>query len=58
MAIRSALILENELHLFAGAGIVPGSQPQSEWKELDRKTATLLNLIPQNDELVAEQVAS
>ncbi len=58
VAIRSALILENELHLFAGAGIVPGSQPQSEWKELDRKTATLLNLIPQNDELVAEQVAS
>ena len=45
VAIRSARILENELQLFAGAGIVPGSDPMSEWQELERKTATLLTLL-------------
>jgi len=37
VAIRSALIRRNEMHLFAGAGIVKGSDPQTEWQELDRK---------------------
>ena len=37
VAIRSALIRGNELHLFAGAGIVAGSDPKKEWEELDRK---------------------
>jgi menaquinone-specific isochorismate synthase len=45
VAIRSARVLGNELQLFAGAGIVPGSTALSEWQELDRKTATLLSLI-------------
>lgn len=44
VAIRSALIAGEELHLFAGAGIVPGSDPSSEWKELNRKTSTLCSL--------------
>jgi len=45
VAIRSARILGHEVQLFAGAGIVPGSSPVSEWQELERKTATLLTLL-------------
>ena len=45
VAIRSALVKEKELHLFAGAGIVPGSKADSEWQELDRKTSTLYSLL-------------
>ncbi|MCE7535008.1 isochorismate synthase MenF [Aliivibrio fischeri] len=45
VAIRSALVMGNKLHLFAGAGIVPGSEPSSEWDELDRKTSTLCTLL-------------
>ncbi|GHA38509.1 isochorismate synthase MenF [Photobacterium aphoticum] len=45
VAIRSALIMDGEVHLFAGAGIVPGSTADSEWKELDRKTSTLCSLL-------------
>ncbi len=45
VAIRSARILGHEVQLFAGAGIVPGSNPVSEWQELERKTATLLTLL-------------
>lgn len=44
VAIRSALIAGEELHLFAGSGIVPGSDPSSDWKELNRKTSTLCSL--------------
>lgn len=50
VAIRSARVRGCELQLFAGAGIVPGSEPQSEWQELERKTATLLTLLePDSD---------
>ncbi len=45
VAIRSALVMGNKLHLFAGAGIVPGSQPSSEWEELNKKTSTLCTLL-------------
>jgi len=37
VAIRSALIERNQMHLFAGAGIVEGSTPSGEWEELERK---------------------
>jgi menaquinone-specific isochorismate synthase len=37
VAIRSALIQENKVHLFAGAGIVDGSVPAKEWEELNEK---------------------
>ncbi|MEC6816199.1 isochorismate synthase [Photobacterium toruni] len=47
VAIRSAMISGDDLHLFAGAGIVPGSVADSEWKELDRKTSTLCSLFEQ-----------
>lgn len=45
VAIRSALIQDDQLHLFAGAGIVPGSTAASEWQELERKTETLSHLL-------------
>ncbi|CAH0533844.1 Isochorismate synthase MenF [Vibrio stylophorae] len=44
VAIRSAQICDNTVELYAGAGIVPGSDADSEWQELERKTATLLRL--------------
>lgn len=45
VAIRSALVLEREVRLFAGAGIVPGSDAAMEWQELDKKMATLKSLV-------------
>ncbi len=38
VAIRSALCLDQTLWTYAGAGIVPGSQPEAEWREIDRKS--------------------
>jgi menaquinone-specific isochorismate synthase len=37
VAIRSALIRECSLHLFAGTGIVQGSIAEREWEELEQK---------------------
>ncbi|KXF81781.1 isochorismate synthase [Enterovibrio coralii] len=57
VAIRSALVMDDVLHLFAGAGIVPGSQPACEWKELDRKVSTLMSLLKPVPEKTAEKKA-
>ncbi len=48
VAIRSALQVQGDISLYAGAGIVAESQPQLEWEELNKKLATLLSLIPQS----------
>ena len=37
VGIRSALINRNQLHIFAGAGIVRQSKAQSEWSETEKK---------------------
>jgi menaquinone-specific isochorismate synthase len=37
VAIRSGLIDGDRLQLFAGAGIVQGSQPEEEWAEIENK---------------------
>lgn len=37
IAIRSALVRENMLHIFSGAGIVTDSIAEKEWEELDYK---------------------
>lgn len=55
VAIRSALVMGNKLHLFAGAGIVPGSEPSSEWEELDKKTSTLCTLL-ESDPTVSVEI--
>ncbi|AIW14535.1 isochorismate synthase MenF [Vibrio tubiashii] len=51
VAIRSALVLNDQVQLFAGAGIVPGSIAENEWLELDKKMSTLLSLISDNPPL-------
>lgn len=51
VAIRSALIVDDQVQLFAGAGIVPGSIADHEWQELDKKMSTLLSLISDNPPL-------
>jgi menaquinone-specific isochorismate synthase len=51
VAIRSALLMKDEVQLFAGAGIVPGSVAEHEWQELDKKMSTLLSLISDNPSL-------
>ena len=34
----------HRIRVFAGAGIVAGSQPLEEWKEIERKAAGLISL--------------
>ncbi|KGY12016.1 isochorismate synthase [Vibrio tubiashii] len=51
VAIRSALVLNDKVQLFAGAGIVPGSVAEHEWQELDKKMSTLLSLFSDNPPL-------
>lgn len=41
-ALRSAALAEGRWRLFAGAGIVPGSDPASEWEETEMKLRPVL----------------
>lgn len=45
VAIRSARIDGNSARVFAGAGLVQGSEAQSEWEETARKSQTMLNVL-------------
>lgn len=47
VGIRSGLLLENTLTLFSGAGIVTGSKPEDEWRELDAKLEGFLKIMRQ-----------
>ena len=49
VTIRSAFIEENQVRVFAGAGIVEGSQPLEEWLEIERKAAGLISLFAENN---------
>jgi menaquinone-specific isochorismate synthase len=44
VAIRSGLIDRSRLLLFAGAGIVRGSQPEEEWAEIENKISHFTDL--------------
>lgn len=44
VTIRCGLLDNNKLRLYAGAGIVEGSDPESEWLETEAKMKTILNL--------------
>ena len=44
VAIRSALVRENRVNLYAGAGIVEGSVAENEWQELENKISGFINL--------------
>lgn len=48
VAIRSALVKENHVTAFAGAGLVKGSDPKEEFLEINLKLSTILSLF--NDE--------
>lgn len=37
VAIRSALYFDNQLYVYSGAGIVPDSDPEKEWEEIENK---------------------
>jgi menaquinone-specific isochorismate synthase len=45
VGIRSALVEPGALTLYAGAGIVQGSEPDAEWSEIENKIDTFLNVI-------------
>ncbi|KNC92253.1 isochorismate synthase MenF [Trabulsiella odontotermitis] len=45
VALRSAKIDGKTLRLYAGAGIVSGSDPEQEWQEIDNKAAGLRTLL-------------
>lgn len=49
VGIRSALIIENTMHLFAGTGIVRGSRFEQEWEELEHKIAPFLRIYRSNE---------
>ena len=44
------LLSGSTLRLYAGAGIVAGSEPAAEWQELDDKLANLLGLLLQGNQ--------
>ncbi|MCX6965991.1 MAG: isochorismate synthase [Verrucomicrobia bacterium] len=45
VAIRSMLCLGRKTHVYAGAGIVDGSESEREWNELEDKIASVLHLL-------------
>ncbi|MDH2999141.1 isochorismate synthase [Pasteurellaceae bacterium LFhippo2] len=45
VTLRSALIKQNQITVYAGAGIVEGSDPTSEWLEIERKSQAMLGLL-------------
>ena len=44
VAIRSGLVYEGDLYLYAGAGIVEGSQVQEEWQEVEQKISRFMKV--------------
>lgn len=46
VTLRCAHIAPDRAVLYAGAGIMPESDPASEWAEIDRKLSTLTSLFP------------
>ena len=52
VAIRSGLVFEDELHLYSGAGIVKGSNYESEWEEVENKIEGFMNVIRENHQKI------
>jgi menaquinone-specific isochorismate synthase len=44
VGIRSALVNQSKLHLYSGAGIVPDSDAELEWQELEHKISHYMSL--------------
>jgi menaquinone-specific isochorismate synthase len=45
VSLRSAKVQQHTLRLYAGAGIVSGSDPEQEWQEIENKAAGLRSLL-------------
>ena len=45
VTLRSAKVEGNTVRLYAGAGIVDGSDPEQEWQEIENKAAGLRSLL-------------
>lgn len=45
VAIRSALVQEQQIKCYSGVGIVEGSTPSSEWQELESKIESFLSIL-------------
>lgn len=58
VALRCALIQANEAELYAGAGIVAGSQPKQELAETEAKLATLLDVFCESPDSVLERTGT
>lgn len=49
VGIRSAVVRDRSVALFAGAGIVAASSPTAEWHEIDAKVASLVAALDADD---------
>ena len=58
MAIRSALVTEREVVLYSGAGIVPRSDAEAEWRETAVKLTPFVRLLWNVDADEAFQLAA
>jgi menaquinone-specific isochorismate synthase len=47
VGIRSALVSEERVYLYSGAGLVQGSDPESEWEEVNQKIGDILAITQQ-----------
>jgi menaquinone-specific isochorismate synthase len=47
VGIRSALVNDDKVYLYSGAGLVKGSDPESEWEEVDQKIGDILAITQQ-----------
>ena len=52
IAIRCAEVSGNKVTLFAGAGVVPDSNPESEWLETSAKMRTMLNALGIKEDVI------
>lgn len=52
IAIRCAEVSGNNVKLFAGAGVVPDSLPESEWRETCAKMRTMINAFGIEEDLI------
>ncbi len=52
VALRCGLVVGSDLHLFSGAGIVTGSEPEAEWDEIENKIVDFVRTL----RLVADPV--
>ncbi len=55
IGIRSALVDGKKLHVYAGAGIVPGSLADAEWQEIEVKMQNFLGFLHAEDSFPARE---